>query len=261
MYPFLRVRLLLFLVITAACVPEPSAISDAGGEETIDAAPDAAEPDAIADTGEAEDTGEPADTGVFEDAGEPEDSGVPEDAGLEGHCPVDVNPACRSAADCAEDIPPPSNCESCIPANLSLCVDAECLTPPTLDTADIYGIATQVNPTIPPLESVGAFAFASRTAGDRTITCAEIYAGAIDFADRCYNVLDSKSIPVSQNGDTYTVGFNSFASGQRTLFVIFGHTEIGARGDPVGVSCTELDVGPPTGAGPMFFAGDPMRRL
>jgi hypothetical protein len=243
----------LLLLVLAACVPQAAQLPDAALDaafpdaESIDALPDA-RPDA-----EVEDA-EPEDSGIHADAEVP-DSGVP------SHCPSGVNPACTSAMACGTDIDPPTNCEACVISNDALCVNATCETPPVLDTADIIGIATQVDPSVPLLESIGSFAVASRTAGEATISCADIYAGTIDLADRCYNVLDSRSINVSQSGDTYTVTFNGFTSGQHTLFVIFGFETTGARGPAVGVSCTELDVGPPMGGSTEFFAGDPMRAL
>jgi hypothetical protein len=249
------VRRLLF-VLLAACVPPASQIEDAA--PPLDAEADAggfdALPDAAADADAAGDAGLVEDGGIHADA-EPPDSGAP------SHCPTDVNPACSSSAACGTDIPPPSNCEACVVANDALCAGGACETPPVLDSADIYGIATQVDPTIPLLESIGAFAVASRTAGDATISCADVYLGTIDLEDRCYNVLDSSSVNVSQTGDTYTVTFNGFTSGQRTLFIIYGFENTGARGPPAGVSCTEIDVGPPMGGSTEFFAGDPMRPL
>jgi hypothetical protein len=203
----------------------------------------------------------PAEDAAIEQDAEPLADAVVIDTGVPSHCPVDVNPTCNSAAQCGADIAPPTNCDTCVPSNLSLCVNATCETPPPLDLADIYAVATTVNPTVPLLESIAGFLFASRTAGDAIIGCADLYAGSIDFADRCYNVLDSKSINVSQTGDTYTFSFNGFASGQHTLFILYGHESTGAGGPPVGVSCTEIDVGPPSGGMSQFFAGDDMRPL
>ena len=54
--------------------------------------------------------------------------------------------------------------------------------------------------------------------------------------------------------------FTRFASGQTTLFVVYGYREMRTRGDPIGVSCGQGMV-PGPGAGPLAFAGQPMRPL
>ncbi len=244
------------MLLAVACVPKPADVSDSG-PVAEDAEPDAGfsfdarAPDATVP----DDTGVPDDSGVAEDAGEM-------DASLPSQCPTIADPACTSAADCADDIPPPTNCEACVPANDTLCAGATCTMPPTLAIADIYAVATQVDPSVPLLSSVGVFAVASGTAGQRVIGCDDVYSGTVDLTDRCFNVLYSKSINVSQTGDTYTVAFTGFASGQHTLFLIYGFTSVGARGAPVGLSCSEIDVGPPSPGGQtQYFAGDRMRLL
>jgi hypothetical protein len=246
----------ILIVLLAGCVPNAPAVEDAG--QAADAATIDAESDAGEDAGFDAETTE--DTGAAEDSGASEDAGVP-DTGAPSHCPLDPGAACSSPAACGTDIPPPSNCDTCVISSFALCVSGACETPPPLDIADIYAIATQVDPNVPLLESIASFAVAARTAGDAIITCEDIYAGRIDLSDRCYNVLESESTNVSQTGDTYTVSFNGFTSGQRTLFILFGHESTGARGEPVGLSCTEIDVGPPMGGMSQFFAGDRMRAL
>lgn len=245
----------LALLFLAACIPDPAPAGDAA---TPDAGPHAdasLEPDATAGPDAAEpDAAEPdaADAAVI-------DAGLG-DSSAPSYCPP-PGAACDSAGDCGPDIPPPTNCEACVPSNASLCASASCETPPTLDPTDLYAIVVQVNPILPALESIGAFAIAAETAGGTILTCDDVYRG-LDLADRCVNVLDTKSVAVGQTGDTYTVSFGGFASGQRTLFVLFGFTQIGARGAPVGVSCTAVDVGPPVGGQPPeFIAGDPMRTI
>lgn len=248
-------RFAWILALAAACVPKSPVNDDDGGSvDSGSIQEDAGFPDAtVSPDATPEDAG-PADTGF--DAGV--DAGV--DAGLPSQCPTSSTAACASAAECNDDISPPTNCDACVPSNLALCAGAACESPPTLESTDLYVIAVQVNPVLPDLESIGAFVLAERTAGDLVIDCEDIYAGQIDLTDRCYNVLDSKSQAVVQTGDTYSVSFNSFASGQRTLFLLYGFTQTQARGQPVGVSCTEVDVSSP-GTGQQFFAGDPMRPI
>lgn len=249
-------RIAWILALAAACVPNSPASDDAGsGPDSGAIAEDATTTDA-----------DPYPDAMIEDAGSVDtgqDAGFDAsfDAGLPSHCPTSSTATCASAMQCEDDIPPPTNCDACVPSNLALCADASCEMPPTLASTDLYVLAVQVNPVLPDLESIGAFAVAERTAGELLIDCADVYTGEVDLTDRCYNVLESRGHAVGQSGDTYTISFGNFASGQRTLFIMYGFTQTQARGDPVGVSCTEVDVGPPTGGQPQFFAGEPMRPL
>ncbi len=223
-------------------------VADSGHEDATFA--DAAVDAGTMDTGP-EDAG-PADMG-------PIDMGVP-DAGPQ-LCQQDPLAECQTVQDCQADLQPPTNCEPCRPYNRAVCSDGACLTPPVLDGGDIYTVVMTVAPNVVGVQSFAIFAVSEHTAGDRKLTCADFYENRVSLDDDCLNVLETRAYSLPQTGDTYAVSFASFASSQRTLFVIYGHR--GARPTPEarGVSCTEIDVAAPTGNGPYLFSGEPMLLL
>lgn len=225
-------------------------MADAGVEDV--GAPDLGFPD----TGVEPDAGVEADVGV--DAGPP-DSGVI-DAGPQ-ICPDDPAAACRGAQDCQEDLTPPTNCDPCRPFNRALCVEGACLTPAVLDTSDLYNIAITISPSVIGVESFATFAISTRTAGDRRLTCEDVYAGELDLDEDCVNILDTRGYTSLQSGDQFALSFASFTSGETTLFLAYGHDGARPRGAPLGVSCTEWDVPAPSGQGPYFIEGGTMRPL
>lgn len=193
---------------------------------------------------------------------EPVDGGeVVYDGGTLGLCPQEPNPACTRASDCGDDQTKQSNCGSCTPYNRSLCATARCETPAQLGAGDIHNVVFQVGSLQLELKSFTGVALAATTAGGNTITCEDVYAGRVDPADPCYNVLDSRGLAaIAQSGDTYVFTFSRFASGLRTLFLIYGHAMENSEGNPIGVSCTERDVAQP-GGGREDLPGDMMRRI
>lgn len=220
-----------------------------------------------ADAGDTRDDLGPADLDPI-DLGAPDlgpaDLGAP-DLGFDGgidlgpsRCPDDPNAECQNAEACGANIPAPTNCEVCVPSNHSLCANATCETPPTLAATELYAIVVQISPAVPVIQSFGGFLIAERTAGEQVLTCADVYAGQVALPDPCVNVLDSRTLSLNQGGDTFTISFGGFASSQRTLFVVYGYTGTQTRGTRVGVSCTEVDVGPPTGGDPTFIGGQTM---
>lgn len=250
-------------LLLSSCVPATSV--DAGGS------PDGRPLDAqVADTGTSDggpadagdaglldgalaDTG-PADTGPA-DAG-PIDVGVP-DAGPQ-LCQANPQAECQVVQDCQPDLQPPSNCTPCRPYNRAVCSDGACLSPPVLDGGDIYTVVMTVAPNVLGVESFAVFAVSEHTAGNRKLTCEDFYSNRVSLDDDCLNVLETRSYTLPQTGDTYAVSFASFASSQRTLFVVNGHRGARPVGPALGVSCTEVDVAPPTGNGPYLFSGEPM---
>lgn len=248
-------RLAVSWLALAACVPAAEPLPrDAG---PYDAGPHDA---GLADSGV-------ADAGtVGRDAGE-RDAG--RDAGVRDAGPVDAGPSfcgaepaeCLRADDCEPDLPAPTNCPSCPDFNRALCADRSCDRPPQLGVDDVHSIVVTIEPNVGVVESLSGFAVAERTAGDRIVSCADVYAGDVDIANTCFNVLDSRTYPIPQAGDTFSVSFSRFTSSQRTLFIIYGHDATNGAGTRLGVSCTEVDVPSPAGSGPYMISGDNMQRL
>ncbi len=248
-------RVAVSLLVLAACVPEaePPSARDGGVRDAGVAAYDGGGLDAGRDAGE-------------RDAGR--DAGV-RDAGFRDAGPVDAGPSfcaaepadCLRANDCEPDLPAPTNCPTCPDYNRALCADRACDRPAVLDADDVHSIVVTIEPNVGVVQSFAGFAIADRTAGDRRVTCADAYAGAIDLESTCFNVLDSRTYPIPQTGDTFNVSFSRFTSGQRTLFLLYGHESTNGSGTRLGISCTEVDVAGPAGSGPYMVSGDNMRSL
>lgn len=220
---------------------------DAGG--AMDAEPPDAAPDAAPDAG-------PPDTGVRD--AEPPDAGPP-DTGP-ALCPA-APTECGVPTDCQDDLLPPSNCEPCRPFNRAICSDGACSTPAVLGGGDIYNISITVSPQITGIDSLVAFVVSDRTSGDRKLTCDDFYQDRVSLDEDCLNILNSRAYPVQQAGDTFSVSFASFTSGEHSLFLIYGHRGTPPRAPRLGVSCTALDVPGPQGAGPYYYSGEPMLPL
>jgi hypothetical protein len=234
---------------------------DAAAPMAMDAA---AHEDAMASGRDAEardagpsDTGAPRDADGVPDAGAAMDASPP-DTGI-GICPLDLNAPCGSASDCADDIPAPTNCAACQPYNRSVCAPDGCSTPPPLTTADtvVYRFAVTA-PVVPDLVSIAGFVLSANTAGGQVISCDDVYAGRVDLTTNCYNLLDTRGAEAIRPQGDLAMTFTRFASGQPTLFVVYGYRQMRTRGDPIGVSCGSGMVEGP-GRGPTSFAGLPMR--
>lgn len=167
--------------------------------------------------------------------------------------------ACARAADCQPDLPPPTNCEGCVAYNRSLCADRSCLEPPILDGTDLYNVVVTLAPGLPPLESFSTFAIAAATASGARLGCSQLRDDPGLLSNSCVNVLESRAYSLGQSGQSFAVGFVGFPGGERTLFLIRGHTQVQARGEPVASSCTEVEVGLPSGQGPYYIAGEALR--
>jgi hypothetical protein len=198
------------------------------------------------------------------DAGAGLDAGADPDGGVRSLCPIPENmPLCDSAEACEGSTiaPPQSNCEACLPASGTLCASGRCQTPPALESADLHNLRFTVDPTLrPTLRSFAQYALAAETSGGERRTCAQVYAGEVDLADPCHNLLESRGREIAEASDTYILSFSRFASGQRVLFVVRGFAEAGAAGPAIGVSCTEHDT-PAPGTGRVDLPGDMMRRI
>lgn len=237
-----------------ACAADPAAM-DAGlsppdsGQET----PEAGVTDAFADA-------ETSDAPGYDGEAGPADATTPDampDAAFEPCGPP--GGACQRAADCEPDLPPPTNCEGCVAYNRTLCGDRICRSPPILDGTDLYNVVVTLAPGLPPLESFSTFAIAAQTAGGARLGCAALRRDPNLLGNPCLNVLESRAYSLGQSGQSFAVGFVGFPGGEPTLFVVRGHTEVQARGDPVATSCTEVDVALPSGQGPYFIAGETLQ--
>lgn len=204
------------------------------------------------------------DDGGGGDAGFAPDAMAEPDAGVRALCPVDPNPACTRASDCMMDRNPSSNCAGCVPTNLSLCQLGQCVTPDQLSAGDPINFVFTLEAGL--LQQVRSFAgvtIAAETAGGQLLTCEDVYAGRIDLTNGCYNLLATRGAGKDdiRAGDLFTVTFTRFASGQRSLFVVYGYTQDEQmQSGPIGVSCGAFDV-PAPGAGLQRVPGDTMRLI
>jgi len=250
-----KLAFLAFAAVLAGC---------SGSSGTADTGPaDTGEVDGGVLDAEVADVGFP-DSGV--DAG-PEDTGVV-DTGADAGAP-DTGPSlcpiapteCSAPADCQDDLLPPSNCEPCRPFNRAICSEGICSTPAVLGSADIYNVTITVSPQISGIDSLVGFVVSDKTAGNRRLTCEDFYQDRVSLDEDCLNVLNSRSYPVQQAGDTYSVSFAGFTGEQRSLFLIYGHRGSPPRAPRLGVSCTEIDIPGPQGGGPYYYSGEPMLPL
>lgn len=193
------------------------------------------------------------DAGVVE-----QDSGPPPDSGVRAKCPIPENsPTCQKPEDCGDDGSKPSACAYCVPYNENVCALGACSLPSgagphtvRFDTVDVIGL-------------IGSFAglvLDAETTGGETLSCAQVYAGALSWDEPCYNVLDvSYARPAGAVGTVYPMLFNGFASGRKVLFIVYAFEMEGAVGSPKAVSCTERQVA--EGATSVDVEGDKMRVL
>lgn len=191
------------------------------------------------------------------------DAGVQEDSGVRALCPAHSDPVCSNSEDCQFEMnPAPTNCEFC-PGYVTegLCAAAQCQTPPRIQSSGLHEVRISVVGFQTELNSFARLVMASETTGGSYVSCQDVYDGNIDFANPCYNIMDARGSNAAPNmPDVPILTFSGFPSGQRTLFIIYGFTEEGAAGDPIGVSCTEYDVGAPTDM-KVTVEGDMMRRI
>lgn len=191
----------------------------------------------------------------------PADGASTADGGRRALCPAEPNPACTKAADCGGENPKQSNCGGCRPYHPSICHTAVCSAPPLLDGGDPLNVIFQVGGLENQLMSFVGAVYTAGTAGGNTITCEDVYQRRVSPDEPCYNLVFSRGFAaIAQSGDTYTFTFTRFASGQRSLLLVYGYALENSEGDPIGVSCTPYDVGPP-GEGRKDVPGDMMRRI
>lgn len=216
--------------IQDAGLPDLGTSTGADAETRDAAAPDASAPDAAIDAGV-----------MIEPCGE-------------------IGAVCNQPSNCATPNAAPTACETCPPYHRSPCISESCNGNPPLDIGDVYEVSFIVEATVPRIRSMSWMAVARETPSGIEISCADVYAGNVDFSNACYNVLDVRYREITQSGDSYALLLGTFTSGLPTLFIVSGFEEARARGQPAGISCTEYQVGSP-GTGVVRFEGGTMRPL
>lgn len=193
--------------------------------------------------------------------GGPRDMGVQADGGVRAVCPMLASPECTTQAECGEVLPRQSNCEGCFDYSRSVCSFGACDSPPTLGVTDTHTVWFTVNAAIEPrLRSFATAALTAETTGGASVTCEQVYAGEVDIAGGCHNVIDSRGQEIAGVAGTYPMPFSRFPAERRVLFIIWGYEMDNSEGDPLGVSCTEYEVGSPM-QGEMRVEGDMMRPI
>lgn len=179
----------------------------------------------------------------------PVDSGPPPDSGVRALCPVDMNVACTTAADCGMGEPKSSNCVGCMAYNNNICELGTCPMAPKLESGDPINVDFQLDAVL--FNQVKSFVYtavANESSGGNYITCADIVAKRVDLTNGCYNILTSrgKTFNNAMGGNQPTMTFTRFVADRRTLFIVYGYAEDQQQQTtPIGVACAEHDVGPP----------------
>lgn len=201
---------------------------------------------------------------VTEDAGVTPsmDAMVAVDGGVTATCTLaENNPSCQAATDCKEDSrTSPSACEWCpTTGNDTLCATGQCVNPALLAPGMSVDFAYNITGLEGQIESFAGLAVAQTTAGGLRITCQDVYDSPPSiWSNSCYNILDvGYTRRVGEPGQTYLMQFTQFASGQPTLFIVYGFADDGASGEPIGVTCKEESVG----TGSLQVSGDTMQQI
>ncbi len=165
-----------------------------------------------------------------------------------------TNPECRSQDDEACDSNEPtvvSNCEFCPPLLDAVCTFGDCESPAELadnevDQAVKVGFSVRGQLAIQVRRFVQV-AVQAETVGGGQLTCEDVRDPDWTFNNPCYNIVDVRSVEaVSDGAEGFSVTFSRFPNNRRMVFIVYGFTNPGATGDPVGVYCTAADIGDPT---------------
>jgi hypothetical protein len=186
----------------------------------------------------------------------PNDSGPPPDSGVRATCPMLEAPQCMNAAGCGEVIPK-GECTECYDYSHALCTFGACETPELLAASNPVRVFFTVEGALAP--RVSGFvraAIAAETSGGASVSCTEVYAGEVDLTRDCYNIVDSSRFSVAMVGDTYQVFFSGLPTERKVLLLLWGYETT----EPIGLSCTEFDVGGRDGTG-VDVEGDMMRLI
>lgn len=265
-HPFRLFGLIVVVLGAGRCADDSAEPSRARDAEPVDLG--------FVDSGDFEPDAAPLDVGFSFDAeagvpdADPVDIGFPPDTGVLALCPEPGNfeagtPECVRAADCADDIPAQSNCEFCRPFNRALCTQGRCAEPPLLEIPEgvmvrfnALGIGAQI-------ESFAGIVVDAETSGGATVDCADVYAPTFDVNEPCYNYLDTRyTVNLGQPAQSFPFRFARFVGGRQVLLLVYAFDRLNARGAPIGVSCTAVDV-PPAGTrtADLEVVGDTMRPL
>lgn len=198
------------------------------------------------------------------DAG-PRDGGPPPDAGVRTECTIpENNPTCMMPADCSRPREPQAQCMTCPSDTESLCLAGQCVEPETVPPAGSHRYRVAIAGFENEVLSLVGLVVAAEMAGGVSITCDDAinrFSWDEWTSNTCFNVLRSQyrliTPPVAQ---VYTLSFSSFASGQKSLFLAYGFTDEDVATDPIGVTCTEFDVGP-AGQVNVEIMGDNLQRI
>lgn len=206
-----------------------------------------------------------ADDGMTIDAGTPPvDAGALPDSGVRQLCPHPGNtPMCQAASECLADRPKPTNCEFCYASNDSICKLGQCETPGRIEQVQSVFFSFNAPDLVIDLKTFARMAVTAETSGGNEITCDDILNGNVDWSEECYNIIDSRTNTSGGTpGGAFSLLFSQIPSGQKTLFVVYGFSEDGAAGAPIGVTCGEAMV-PEKGAtdSMMPVAGSDMKSL
>jgi hypothetical protein len=185
---------------------------------------------------------------------------IPVDAGVRALCPLGAQATCQSAMECGDLRDPPTNCAGCIPYNRSMCQLGQCVTPEPLTSGDPINYLFKVGSLSGTVQSFAGIVMSAESAGGQAWTCNDVYSKNLDLTSMCHNILDTRGQNIAQPDDQYTLTFTRFASNQTSLFIVYGYTDLGSEGTPVGVSCKEYEIGSP-GIGLVMIPGDQMKRL
>ncbi len=184
------------------------------------------------------------------------------DGGVRALCPALETPECTAAEACGEVIDRQSNCSGCFASNRSLCLFGACESPAVLATSNPVNVRFTVTAALAPqVMSFATAAIAAETAGGAEVGCDQVYAGEVDLTSGCYNIVDSRGLMASMIGQTYPAIFSKLPTERKVLLLIWGYGEgLASMGDPIGISCTAIDVGGPDGDG-VDVEGDMMRPI
>ena len=182
------------------------------------------------------------------------------DAGVRALCPQGMQATCNSPMDCGDLKTAPSNCSGCLPYSKKICRLGQCEEPEPLGSGDPINYLFKVGNLSASLQSFAGIVVTAESSGGQAWTCDDVYNQKLDLTSMCHNILDTRGQDIAQPDDQFTVTFTRFASSQTSLFIVYGYSELGSEGSPIGVSCTEYEVGGP-GLGLVMIPGDQMRRL
>ncbi|MEO1231083.1 MAG: hypothetical protein AAFZ18_19485 [Myxococcota bacterium] len=189
------------------------------------------------------------------DAG-PADMGMvaPPDSGVVATCPIaENNPSCQQSMDClavGEDFSQAPNCEGFCPGfSAKMCLTGQCQTPATIEANEPITLNVDVGGLVNDISFLARMAIDAETAGGASIGCAEVMANPKGFfQEPCFNITDVRTTGTSGfSGTVFPLPFSRIQADRKVIFVVYGFADDDTMVDPLGISCTEVDV-PPAGS-------------